>query len=616
MSRTCPDAARIATLLLVLCLLAPLPGIAAVERLLVPLNIDFGHIERHLGEALGADEQGLVTLDADECNHFRLEGLEVEADHHRLILTMDMLAATGTRLMGRCIGPGTWQGQGRITLVPRVDDSGLSVDFAPEQLELRRPDGTAGLLTPATRLLAEHLILPRLAAVRIDLAPTLASIDLLLAEFLPPPAQAVSPLADSSRLDQLEVLAEGLSATLAVSLASRPEQPVTAEPALDAEELAEWQRIEDELDGFLTVLTLRLAFQIDNRDLRLDLFATLLDSRYQIAHALAEDDDHADPVRVLFVDAWQRLRPLLYRLDALDVADDFDLRLAGFIAAGDALALADALGPAWGLEISRDGLRRLARMLLAEQAPDSFTPLPLGLDPALRELIGLGAHQPDRPSGNLRKWRWHDWLIAPAHAARRKPPAEALRGLVPRLAILDDYLALVSRLLDEQVSGHLGAESRLAPEFRSLFDPLVRATAWKESCWRHYVGPSDQPQVIRSSAGAVGMMQILGRVWRGVYDINRLETDIDYNVQAGIEILEHYLVDYAIRRGEHQQPGGLDNLVRATYAAYNGGPSHLTRYRRDDTAPRLRAIDNEFWRHFQQMRGERWPDVASCFPVG
>ena len=71
------------------------------------------------------------------------------------------------------------------------------------------------------------------------------------------------------------------------------------------------------------------------------------------------------------------------------------------------------------------------------------------------------------------------------------------------------------------------------------------------------------------------MMQINGRVWRKVYDLDRLVDEVDYNVNAGIEILTHYMVDYAIRRGEHEQPGGDDNLIKATYAAYNGGPRRL-----------------------------------------
>ena len=208
-----------------------------------------------------------------------------------------------------------------------------------------------------------------------------------------------------------------------------------------------------------------------------------------------------------------------------------------------------------------------------------------------------------------------DWLL-PRAWAEAETPAEALRGVVPRLATLDEYLQLVARLLKRQTRAHLSTGSRVPAQLQSRFDPLVRATAWKESCWRQFIGSSENPRVLTSPVGALGMMQINGRVWRGTYDQKRLADEVDYNVAAGIEILEHYLVDYAIRRGEQKHPGGVDNLVRATYAAYNGGPSQMGRYRRDNTPARLRAIDNDFWRHYQTMKTSQWPEVSTCYAVG
>ncbi|MGM0633225.1 MAG: lytic transglycosylase domain-containing protein, partial [Pseudomonadota bacterium] len=207
------------------------------------------------------------------------------------------------------------------------------------------------------------------------------------------------------------------------------------------------------------------------------------------------------------------------------------------------------------------------------------------------------------------------WLL-PAAQASSNSPAEALRGLVPRLATLDAYLDLVASLLEQQTSAWLAENDRVPERMIERLDPLVRATAWKESCWRQLAGSVSDPQVLRSPVGAVGMMQINGRVWRSVYDLDRLSDEVDYNVNAGIEILTHYMVDYAIRRGEHEQPGGDDNLIKATYAAYNGGPSQLGRYRREDTPARLQAIDNEFWRHYTAIKADRWPDISSCYAVG
>ena len=164
-----------------------------------------------------------------------------------------------------------------------------------------------------------------------------------------------------------------------------------------------------------------------------------------------------------------------------------------------------------------------------------------------------------------------------------------------------------------QASTWLAGNNKLPERLAERLDPLVRATAWKESCWRHFAGSGSAPEVLRSAGGAVGIMQINGRVWRKVYDQDRLVDEVDYNINAGIDILTHYLIDYALRKGEHEQPGGDDNLIKATYAAYNGGPGHLARYRREDTPASLKAIDNAFWNHYTTIKTEQWPDISSCY---
>jgi hypothetical protein len=590
---------------------APALSMAAPAAVDVPLHIDLRYLHGVVAEALGLDANGQGRVVADPCNRLDLAEPQLAAGDEALELSLAVSVHTGAMVFGRCTGPRPISGRFHVEMQPGVRDAGRTLVFDPVGAEIRRSDGSAGLVARAASVLADQLLVPRLAETRIDLAESLAAIDGLIEEFLPATEIRPSPLAERARLLRVATVPEGLVATLSVALHPMPEVQRAPEAPLDESELAQWQRIEDELDGFLTAIIVYLADGLDDRALQLDLLAVLVDSRQRIAEALAADTPD-DPVEALFLDAWQALRPLLARQEKFDTGDDIDLRLAGFLAAGDALTALRALGPEYGLEINRDGLRRLARMLLADRAPMSFTPLPLEIDPKLRGLFDMRGSPGDSTTSGS---GWLGWLIPSAHAAAESP-AESLRGLVPRLAILDDYLLLVEALLAHEIEAHLAGNNRLRPEHRKLFAPLVRATAWKETCWRHYVGGVEQPEVIRSPVGAVGMMQIMGRVWRGVYDIERLEDDVQYNVAAGIQILEHYLFDYAVRRGEYEYPGGVDNLVRATYAAYNGGPSHLSRYRSQETPGRLRAIDREFWQHYEQMKTQQWPNVASCYPVG
>lgn len=602
-----------ALFLVALCLIQA--GRAGAADVMVPLTVPYPAVADRLAPLLDLDAQGRGRLEMDACNGVDLSDLQLGPESGGIVVSLAVTAASGVRLLGQCRGPGKWQGRMNVTLAPSISADGRTMRFTARGAELVRPDGSPGPLTSATKILAENLVLPRIERLEVDLAGPLSALDDLLASAFPDQPGVLERI----RIASVEAREAGLRSEFRIEVVAVPAR--AAEPVLDAGELARWERLEDEFDGFLTVVIAALARQADDPGLRLELLGVLLDARHSIAEALAENypesdpdsDRDRDPVRRLFVESWDRLRPWLGEMDGFRHPDiDGDLALAAFVAGGDALRALDALGPQYGLEISRDGLRRLARLLLAGNVPESFTPLPLEVDPTFRSLFGL-----DRPppTGFGFVPRLVDWLVPSAMAAPVSP-AEALRGLVPRLAILDDYLELVASLLEQQTGDHLRSGSRVPDRLKPRFDPLVRATAWKESCWRQLTGSVDNPQVLTSSAGALGMMQISGRVWRGVYDIDKLAEEVGYNVASGTEILEHYLVDYAIRRGEHEHPGGDDNLIKATYAAYNGGPGHLSRYRRDDTAPRLRAIDNEFWRHYTTIKAQQWPDISSCYAVG
>lgn len=106
-------------------------------------------------------------------------------------------------------------------------------------------------------------------------------------------------------------------------------------------------------------------------------------------------------------------------------------------------------------------------------------------------------------------------------------------------------------------------------------------------------------------------MQVNRNTWRGVYDLKKLSSDIEYNGNAGGEILEYYLLRHAIKKNEDKQPGG--NLARATYSAYNGGPGALGRYRSAKVISALKKVDEAFWGKFQAVSSGRELEVQRCY---
>jgi hypothetical protein len=63
-----------------------------------------------------------------------------------------------------------------------------------------------------------------------------------------------------------------------------------------------------------------------------------------------------------------------------------------------------------------------------------------------------------------------------------------------------------------------------------------------------------------------------------------------------------------LKQQEHKKAGGLSNLARASYSAYNGGPSQVNRYRSRGVPAEQKKIDAAFWAKY--LRVNRGDELA------
>ncbi|WP_289285138.1 lytic transglycosylase domain-containing protein, partial [Methylophaga sp. UBA1918] len=374
-----------------LCILYSSSALAAGE-VEIPLLAETSHLQTAISRVLEFDENGKATLGQDPCNRIDLSDMKMATEDDKLSVDMAVAATTGVRVFGSCRGLTPWQGRLALKLMPQVTESGLAIEFILTSIELSRPDNSPGILSKPVQVIADALVLPRMKTVKIDLGGPLNELDGLIEQLLGPNStQSVEQsLVQRTHISRLQTEETGLKAWIAFQVRASDPSHKYSEPVLDADEAAQWQTLEDEFDGFLTTIISVLAESTDSHVLRMELLAILLDARYAIAEALTTDNPESDPVRELFLTTWERLRPLMSELEGMDTPGlEVDYKLAAFIAGGDALRALDALGPEYGLEITRDGLRRLARLLLAGTAPPRFTPLPLEVDEDFRDLFGF-----------------------------------------------------------------------------------------------------------------------------------------------------------------------------------------------------------------------------------
>jgi hypothetical protein len=593
-------------------LLLGLPRMVAAREVVVPIQLDHAFLRQALLTQVytGADQSVRVWDDGSGCNFLILSDPQVDAQNGRLRIRSAGKGRVGTAVGESCLTVLDWKGTVEVDEEASLDPTLPIVRFRVVDSNLYGENGKKRV-TGTLWDWVKAYVHPRLEAVTIDLNQPLGELRAFLPLMLPSEsAEQTTGLLGSMRLVDARVIDTGLSLGLRFDVAERSAAAPTApapEPTLTAEEVARWETAWQQWDAFLTFVSKQAASDSAAGDQRQALFDVLLEARYDILWVLRPSSaNEPDPVPALFVKTWTRLAPVLRTL-SLGLPGDGALRYLSFIAAADALRVLNDLGPASGLEISADGLRRWARMIAPASGEDPLA-YSDAVDPALRDLFGFGAPLPppqENPDVDL-SW----WLPARAWAA--SDLSGRLNHWVPTRDDVQEYLPLVRDLLTQTAEQTL-VRKPLDAQFHTLFGWLVLATAWKESCWRQFVRVGDRIKPITSPVGAVGMMQVNQRVWRGLYDVKGLSQDIGYNAMAGAEILIYYLRDYAIAKGEHTITGEIDNLARATYAVYNGGPGHLTRYRKSKGDKGLRRIDDSFWEKYRKIKSGQFLAVAECY---
>lgn len=599
-----------------------LSGLASAAEVRVPINLDAGFLNRVLINKTFQGEEGVATPwnDGTGCNYLVLKDPVITITQGTVVLLSRGEARVGKPLTeSTCLTFLDWKGFLQTEQVPRIDPDGSRVRFKVTDSKLLDENMKERLKSKTVWGWVKRHAHPELEKVELDLSAVVQDVGDLLPEFLSSvEASRMKSLIDSMRLDGVRYGADTVITDLVMTLEDTGTTPVVdndAEPTLTEEELAQWQERWQAWDSFVTYTIKELAGASSSRATRSELLSVMLQARMELDSMLAEPVHlDRDPLRELFTRSWQRLTPLMQNVSH-NVPTKSAIQLFGFIAAGDALSAMDKLGPVTGMEVSVAGLRRLARMVaMTESATDPFSTRSDDVDPALRELFDFGPPIP--VSDELPPQGFLNTLISNAYAdfSVDRLLAKQLNKIVVTPKNARQYVPMVRQLLDQTLNASL-RKNPLDEEFFEITRPMVLATAWQESCFRQHVRRGGKMVPLRSKAGAVGLMQVRPSIWRGFYEPASLKNDIGYNARAGTEILLHYMRDYVIAKGEHKRSGGLDNVVRATYATYNGGPGHLKRYRRSSTSGNLRKIDQAFWNKFEKIRGGNDSAPLACFGV-
>jgi hypothetical protein len=586
-----------------------IPISVRAETIAIPVFLDYRQLQLLMvrDEFKGPNDTAKYLLDPNGCTSITFSEPHLSATGELLRADAKIFAIIGVPTTGPCKATARWTGRTVVTGRPSlVSNQPLTAEFGVQDVRIYDQEGRPLKNSLVLQAVKEqlHLLLSR---YRLDLNPEIDSFKDLLPYFLPHyPADRLTRIIDSLRIGHVLIRPKGLDVELRMDIETTAK--AGSEPTLSKYEMQQLEQRYQRWDAFLTFVIKETAAATRSKELRAAMLEILLDARYQFKSILSEPQQNTtDPVKQLFVRSWERLMPVMREV-SVHLPKQNLLSFLSFITAADALDALNRWGPAIGMDISTEGLRRLAHLLNADPSIDPLKYLN-ETDPMVRQLFDFGTSgeiiQQKKPHG------FNFQLIRSAYAAN---PVDRLNRWIPTDADLKSYLAEIRNLLLEEADARIRSAS-IDQKYARIYRKLMLAAAWQESCWRQYIVRNRKIVPLISTSGDIGLLQVNEKVWRGFYSPTKLRWDITYNARAGSEILFKFMVDYALKQKEHKHGGSLSYLARATYSAYNGGPSQVDRYRKKDVPAEQKSIDAAFWEKYQQVRQGQELAVAQCFGI-
>jgi len=615
-----------ANILLLLAVVHP----AWAETVRLPITVDYPLLRSIMIDRLFAGPGGTaVALDEhDGCLRIVLWDPDVGPEGDLVRLGAKVMVRAGAPVGGQCLSPLIWVGYVEVIQRVWLDDKYWRLCFENVDLRLYDLERRQTVADEFAQSFIQTHLTKMLNKVSVDVTPPIKVLkETMPLLFSPERGKRIQEALATLRPGRVWVTPEGIKADLLMDIDLPPAAPAeTGERVLSEQELEQFVKLWQSWDAFLVLQIKTLGIQPLTDEERLVILETLIETRQRFVRVLTTRVSGPDEVRDQFVIAWRRLAPILRRHLGRDPSGS-PLGYLTFFTASDTLAVLDKLGPALGIEISRDGLLRLARMLV-EEGEEPTLDYSWAVDARLRSTLGLGP--PLKETGpafegeeidldsplalNSLLRPLADWLARPALADSDQslPSVSELKKWIAPKSAPGPYLDRVRELLEEEAAWAI-ERAKLPAHYHGLYRLLVPATAWQESCWRQFVVQGGKIKYLRSyNKTSVGLMQINERVWRGIYRPESLRWDVRYNAKAGCEIIALYLNRYALPRLATANPIDGETLARAVYAMYNGGPSQFKTFLDRHHLKKYWQSDELFLEKFLWTAEGQWEKVCLC----
>ena len=339
---------------------------SAANQYNLPVRLDYSLIKKVLTTQIykGVDNTAELWNDRHGCSFLKLSNPQLSGQQGQIKLLNDVHARFGTALSGQCVTVLEWGGILETLQKPTLNADRTILTLPVTQASAYDRQGHQ-LTIDKLQDLIKRVAAPKLAEAKVDLNQSRGDIERTVSEYLPKEnAIEVKEILKTLRFADVDANDNGIGIKVSFDAPIKKIEKKPAAPLTDAEQ-KQWQASWQEWDTMLGKAIQQASDDSNSPELKDTLMEILMESRNAFQAGLKDHNPNGDdPVRLFFTQTWQRLAPIL-RTIAKDLPEIQGLRYMTFIAATDVIYELENIGAPFGLDISSDGLRRLARILMA-----------------------------------------------------------------------------------------------------------------------------------------------------------------------------------------------------------------------------------------------------------
>lgn len=337
----------------------------------IPVPMEYGLIRSVLVNQLytGAEQTARVWKDGKECSFLDLSHPKIGGEDGQVKIENNVHAKIGTALGNKCMTIVQWSGVLQTFQQPTLDSTSTVLSFPVTRTNAFDSNGqqlNVEQLLSVIKKAAE----PKLASLKIDLNRARPDITKALLPFISAEnSEEWHDTVNSLRFNQAKATDKGIAINVGYTASDKKPAGLKPSPVLTEAELVKWRAIwqnwQTSVEQAIERTTLAAADESAKATMRdvLDKAGQAFEQGLS-AEYVAEND----PVRKFFNSSWDQMAPLL-RLASTQLPGGENLRYVTLVAATDLMYELESIGSPLGLEVSSNGLRKLARSLIAQEHP-------------------------------------------------------------------------------------------------------------------------------------------------------------------------------------------------------------------------------------------------------